>query len=102
MNDPNRGVSQELLTLYKRESYERFRLQLFEAIEILLTDFEMTWDDLADKLQQLTCVGTSGITLKQKIGWSESLTDEFLNDVAAVFSMELHLIFRPRLPGTLL
>jgi len=100
MIDPNRGASADVLAQHKAQSYERFRLELFEAIKSLLKDFDMTWDDLA--MQVLFPNGTrymTGVELRQRVG-SEEIGLSEVNAIAHVFSAEPQVIFRPRAPWT--
>lgn len=106
MIDPNQGASEELLKRLKEGSFERFQTQLLEAIEILLNDFDMTWDDLANKLQwpwnryRTPVRILTGQEIKSFIsneGYGE-MTLGHLNDIAAAFSVEPYIIFRPRMP----
>ena len=92
MIDANRGATEETLRRLQAESYERFRLELFKSVEQLLADFEMTWDDLAGKAM-------TGKQLKEIVG-SGNIDLENLNEIAAVFSAEPYVIFKPRLPWT--
>lgn len=102
MIDPNKGASQNLLDRLREGSYERFHTQLLEAIETLLNDFEMDWDDLAEKLHwplseyRVPIRYLTGQEIKQIIG--DDLSSDELNDIAAAFSAEPYIIFRPRFP----
>lgn len=98
MIDPNRGASRSVLDRHREASYERFRIELFEAVKSLLRDFEMTWDDLADRL----CWNQygkyfRGDRVRGEIG-SGLLSAKELNDIAHVFSAEPYVLFRPRAP----
>lgn len=104
MIEPNKGVSTDKLELLRQESYERMSAQLKTAIEQKLTDFQMTWDDLATKLGWMThylftdgSKPKTGIQVKGRIG-CKSLSVEEMNDIAHVFSAEMYVIFRPRFP----
>jgi hypothetical protein len=114
MIDPNRGISKEVLRRHKEASYERFRIELLVSIEQLMEDFQMTWDDLADKLAWPSEMTYSpgqiegkkrrkiyflGSEVKRIIG-SGMLSTKKLNDIAPVFSTEIYIIFRPRKPWT--
>jgi hypothetical protein len=103
MIDPNRNISEEVLERCKRASYERFRIQLMESIEKLMGEFDITWDDLAEKLQweaiKLGGGHLNGDEVKNKIG-DGFLTTGKINDIAHCFSAEAHIIFRPRFPYT--
>jgi hypothetical protein len=109
--DPNKGTSQPVLDRLRDESYERTRLQIYEAIQKQLDDFEMTWDDLAEKLDWSVELRTlspsgqvvqdwvimSGEQVKQRIG-CDPISLRNLNQIAHVFSAEAYMIFRPRYP----
>jgi len=95
MIEANRGQTEEVLLALKAESYERFRIQVFQGIDMLLKDFEMNWDDLAKKLG----LRRSGESLKHYVGTC-SLRVEEINAIAHIFSAEPYLIFRPRFPWT--
>ena len=103
MIDANRNASREVLQQHKQLSYERFRTQFAEGVEQKLIDFEMTWDDLAKKLQWLWNKYQSktrfytGVEVKEEVrDWE--LTMEKMNDIAHVFSTEPYILLRPRLP----
>lgn len=95
MIDANKGQSETVLNQYRQESYERFHIEVINAVKQLLDDFEMTWDDLAEKIGW----GLYGESLKLKIGCRD-LTMWELNDIAHVFSSEPFILFRPREPYT--
>lgn len=98
MIDPNRGASQSVLDRHREASYERFRIELFEAVKSLLRDFDMTWDDLADRLAWPSNeTYQSGDGVREAIG-QQDLSLEELNEIAHVFSAEPYIIFRPRAP----
>jgi len=101
MKDPNRGASEEVLARLKEASYEKLRLEIYRAVEKKLEDFEMTWDDLANKLAWPDGEGSyiSGSVIKMDMADGPIETDE-LNQIAAVFSAEVYIIFRPRQPYT--
>lgn len=104
MNDPNKGTSELVLWRLKEASLERFRIELFNAVKKLLEDFDMTWGDLAKKLdwQAYGPLGHHDMKpeeLKTEIGVNELSLKE-LNDIAHVFSAEPYIIFRPRKPFT--
>ena len=104
MIDPTRGDTKTTLRRLKEASYERFRLELLRNIEQLLEDFDMTWDDLARVLREKDVFVSvwgihSGDTLHEHVG-SRDLDLSELNDIAAVFSAEPYIIFRPRKPWT--
>lgn len=94
MIDPNRGISKELLDRAREESEERFRLQVFNAVEKILDDLDMTWDDLTFSIPGFV----AGEELRRFIGTDQGLTLKILNDVASSFGCEPYIIFRPRSP----
>lgn len=94
MINANRNASAEVLQQHKELSYERFRTQFAEAVEQKLIDFEMTWDDLAEKLQYK---GTNGDYIKNMVR-TGGLVSEVMNDLAHIFSCEVYVILRPRKP----
>lgn len=96
MTDPNKGVTPNVLARLKKASYERFLIELLIGIEQLLRDFDMTWDDLADRIYPTK---GWGLVLKKQVGDGELSLSE-LNDIAHIFSTEPYLIFRPRFPWT--
>ena len=97
MIDANRGATEETLRRLQAESYERFRLELFKSVEQLLADFEMTWDDLAHKINK----NMSGTEVKFYVGGDiHDIDVRMINEIAAVFSAEPYIIFKPRLPWT--
>lgn len=98
MIDPNRGASEEVLNRLRDESYERMRIELFNSIKQLLSDHDMTWDDLAEKLQWYN-PPWDGVCLRRKVG-KGILSMEELNDITHCFSAEAYIIFRPRFPFT--
>jgi len=93
MIDPYKGISEEVKERHKEAAYERYRIELIKSIEQLLSDFEMTWDDLSNMLK----LKRNGQQLKRYIGINE-LKDIELNAIAHVFSTDLYIIFRPRAP----
>ena len=100
MIDANKGASEEVLRRLKAASYERFRTELITAIERLLDDFQMTWDDLAARVSfEGQEVVMTGDILKSAVGSMPLDTGE-LNDIAHIFSAEPYIIFRPRFPYT--
>jgi len=101
MIDANKGTSEETLRRLKQASYERFSIELVKAVEKLLEDFEMTWDDLAGELCWDDGNGSylSGDEIKKEMGLGPMGTDE-INAIAHVFSKEPYILFRPRKPYT--
>ncbi len=101
MKNPNHGESVEVLQRRKEASYERMRVELLYSVELLLKDFDMTWDDLGELLG----FGPSaeGDTREDRVKWHILQSGLFLselNSLAHVFSCEPYIIFRPRLPWT--
>ena len=102
MINPNQSTSEDVLRRLKQASYERMRVELKCSIELLLKDFDMTWDDLGRLLgmrehpngpnKPSRAVKTKGIVIQGKY------TLEELNALAHIFSCEPYIIFRPRLP----
>ena len=101
MINPNRNNSEDVLRRLKDASYERMRVEIKNSIELLMKDFDMTWDDIArllgmpkyylgehraDRLKERLIVGQ--VTLND------------LNAMAHIFSTEPYIIFRPRNPWT--
>ena len=97
MINPNRATSEDVLRRLQEASYERMRVELKCSIELLMKDFDMTWDDLGrllgrDKLYR------ADRTKHSIIQGQITLND--LNTLAHVFSTEPYIIFRPREPWT--
>jgi len=106
MRNPNKGASEEVLRRFKEESYERFRIELFNSVKALMDEFDMTWDDLAESLKWVKYRGEtvpveyySGDEVMSIIG-AGKIDDRRLNEIAHCFSAECYLIFRPRPPYT--
>jgi len=102
MIDANRGTSEEVQKRLREGSAERFQTQLFESIRLLLNDFQMSWDELAEKLQwpyQIVRGVRSGGNVRFRISHHD-LTVKEINEIAHVFSAEPYIIFRPRKPYT--
>ena len=99
MTNPNRDTSEEVLRRLKEASYERVRVELKCSIELLMKDFDMTWDDLACMFGMETWCGERrrAAVLKDRIIQGQ-ITLEDLNLLAHFFSTEPYIIFRPRLP----
>ena len=101
MIDPNQQTSEDVLRRLKEASYERMRVELKNSIELLMRDFEMSWDDVGRLL------GMKGIEknpmwesyAKENI-IEEGMSLEELNELAHIFSCEPYIIFRPRNPWT--
>lgn len=101
MNNPNRGVSPELIQRYREESYERIRIEFLRSVEALMKEHDMSWIELGALLERDYGWGcTRESTARQQIG-AGPLSLRRMNDVASVFSMELHVLFKPRAPWTL-
>jgi len=98
MIDPTRDTTPETLRRLQDASFERFHRSLMDAIEQMLIDFEMTWEDLTKKAN-LRRGGEGVLSLKEYVGKSP-LTMEELNAIAAAFSAEPYILFRPRFPWT--
>lgn len=96
MIDANKGANEETLRRLRDESLERLCLELLKSIEQLLTDFEMTWDDLAEKLGFSRACGPY---VKSMFG-GDAMDVCLLNSIAHIFSTEPYIIFRPRFPWT--
>lgn len=103
MTNPNRNTSEDVLRRLKEASYERMRVELKCSVELLMKDFDMTWDDVANKLKWpwLTRF-LSGEEVKEVIIGERKYpwTLETLNEIAHIFSCEPYIIFRPREPWT--
>lgn len=97
MINANRDTSEEVLQQHKQESYERFRVEFANAVEQKLIDFEMTWDDLAKQMPLEIYGVPTGSHLKYLVK-NGDLSAEAMNGIAHVFSCELYIILRPRLP----
>ena len=101
MINPNRATSEEVLWRLKEASYERVRVELRCTIELLLKDFDMTWDDLGERLgfgpTGKTDIQTRADRVRFHVLESGLFLNE-LNELAHVFSAEPYIIFRPREP----
>ena len=91
MINPNRDTSEDVLRRLEEASYERIRVELKCTVELLMKDFDMTWDDIGEFLEITPeaakyRVIDGGMTLKE------------LNALAHIFSCEPYIIFRPRSP----
>ena len=103
MINPNRASSEDVLRRLKEASYERMRVELKCSIELLLKDFDMTWDDIGYALGMQECawIGASSRAERAKLRIVQgSLTLNDLNTLAHIFSTEPYIIFRPRSPWT--
>ena len=96
MINPNRQTSEDVLRRLKGASYERMRVELKCSIELLMKDFEVDWDIIANQLGRPL---DGGLRIKEEvIGGELSLWE--LNSLAHIFSCEPYIIFRPREPWT--
>ncbi len=103
MIDPNRNTSEDVLRRLKEASYERMRVELKCSVELLLRDFDMTWDDLGRLLGEETRTPGNGPSRADSAKWrivSGQITLVELNALTHVFSCEPYIIFRPRMPWT--
>lgn len=103
MKNPNRGESVEVLQQRKEASYERMRVELLNSVELLLKDFDMTWDELGDLLNFGPMGETDVESRADRVKWHVLQSGLFLNELnslAHIFSCEPYIIFRPRLPWT--
>ena len=101
MINPNQSTSEDVLRRLKQASYERMRVELKCSIELLLKDFDITWDDLGRLLKLKTMTPGKGLSPGDLVRWliiSGPITLTDLNNLAHVFSAEPYIIFRPRLP----
>lgn len=104
MINANKSTTPETLRRLKEGSEERFRIQLFEAVTMSLDTFEMTWQDLADKIKRTyksfpTLMAVTGDELRRYVG-NHALNVIEINEIAHIFSAEPYIIFRPRKPYT--
>ena len=103
MINPNRQTSEEVLRRLKVASYERVRVELKNSVELLMKDFDMTWDDLGQLLGEETRTPGNGPSRAERTKWSVvqgQITLVELNALAYLFSTEPYIIFRPREPWT--
>lgn len=102
MINPNRDTSEDVLRRLKEASYERVRIEVKNSIEILMRDFDMTWDDVGQLLGLK--VGPENFPSQgdraKKAVIENDLTLVELNELTAIFSCEPYVIFRPRNPWT--
>lgn len=114
MIHPNKNINQEeTLRRLQEEGHERLRINLFNAIQMKLNDFEMDWKDFAGMLAMHSISdeflkideetgqfrGMTGEELKAELG-DDPLTLEELNMIASCFSCDIQIIFKPRYPYT--
>lgn len=103
MINPNRETSEIVLRRLKEASYERMRVELKNSIELLMKDFEMSWDELGELLGFDPTGETDVDSRADRVRWyvsQGSLWLSELNILAHVFSCEPYIIFRPRHPWT--
>ena len=103
MINPNRATSEDVLRRLREASYERMRVELKCSIELLLKDFDMTWDDLGEALGFNPTGESDTLTRADRVKWHVTQGSMFLNELNAlahVFSTEPYIIFRPREPWT--
>ncbi len=98
MIDPNRNTSEDVLRRLKEASYERMRVELKCSVELLLRDFDMTWDDLGD-LIGIGRAANRAYLSRYHVALG-NMTLNQLNVLAHIFSCEPYIIFRPRMPWT--
>ena len=101
MVNPNRATSEDTLRRLKEASYERMRVELKCTVELLLKDFDMTWDDLGRLLGFGPTGETDMQTRADRVRFhvlDSGLVLKDLNELAHVFSTEPYIIFRPRNP----
>lgn len=102
MKNPNENTSEDVLRRLKEGSYERMRTELKCSVELLMKDFEITWDDMG-RLLGMKKKMLNGMSRVDRIKWQTiqgRLTLHDLNTLAHLFSCEPYIIFRPRLPWT--
>ena len=103
MRNPNRATSEDVLRRLKEASYERMRNELKCSIELLMRDFEMTWDELGELLGEEERTPGNGSSRADRAKWKVvqgQITLVELNALAHIFSTEPYIIFRPRSPWT--
>ena len=96
MINPNRNTSEDVLRRLKEASYERMRVELKCSIELLMKDFDITWEELGQLLGIEPRPLWTDYAKHELI--NEEITLERLNEVAHIFSTEPYIIFRPREP----
>jgi len=103
MINPNLQTSEDVLRRLKEASYERTRNELKCSIEMLMKDFDMTWDDLGQLLGEEVRTPGNGPSRADRTKWKVvqgQITLKELNLLAHIFSCEPYIIFRPRMPWT--
>ena len=98
MINPNRNTSEDVLRRLKTASYERMRVEIKNSVELLMKDFDMTWDDIGD-LIGIGRASNRGHQAEYNVSWG-NMTLTQLNALAHIFSTEPYIIFRPRNPWT--
>jgi len=98
MINPNQETSEDVLRRLRDASYERMRVELKCSIELLMKDFDMTWDDIGrlwgDEMVLYRADRTKHRIVQKKLTLKE------LNALAHIFSTEPYILFRPREPWT--
>ena len=100
MINPNQNTSEDTLRRLKEASYERMRVELKCSTELLMKDFNMTWDDLGKLLKvkgNIACGRTRANIIKHRVVQGQVTLND-LNTLAHIFSTEPYIIFRPREP----
>jgi hypothetical protein len=103
MINPNKATSEDVLRRLKEASEERMRVELMNTVEMLLKDFDMSWDELGELLGFGPTGETDTETRADRVRWHVRQSGMFLselNALAHVFSAEPYIIFRPRMPWT--
>lgn len=103
MINPNRETSETVLRRLKEASYERMRVELLNTVELLMKDFDMTWDELGELLGFEPTGKTDTETRADRVRWHITQGGMYLtelNALAHIFSAEPYIIFRPRMPWT--
>ena len=101
MINPNQAISKDVLQRLKEASYERMRVELKCSIELLMKDFDMTWDELGVLLGEEERTPGNGPSRADRAKWKVvqgQITLVELNALAHIFSYEPYIIFRPRNP----
>ena len=103
MINPNRNTSEDVLRRLKEASYERMRVEIKNSIELLMKEFDMTWDDIGRLLGERKRTPGNGPSRAGIAQWKVTqgqITLVELNALAHIFSTEPYIIFRPRNPWT--
>jgi hypothetical protein len=99
MIDANKGLSEEFQIEIQNLAYERVRAEIVTAVTKLMREFEMGWEDLARLAFPAGDPSLRGECIRETLHCG-TITIEFLNRIAAAFSAEPYIIFRPRFPWT--